>query len=62
MKTLTVITTIFMPLTLIVGIYGMNFINMPELNTKYGYFVVLGLMLALSIGMILWFQKRGWFK
>lgn len=62
MKTLTVITTVFMPLTLIVGIYGMNFINMPELNTKYGYFVVLGVMLALSVWMILWFQRRGWFK
>ncbi|GIP22972.1 magnesium/cobalt transporter CorA [Paenibacillus sp. J22TS3] len=62
MKTLTVITTIFMPLTLIAGIYGMNFINMPELHTQYGYFVVLGVMLALSVWMILWFQRRGWFK
>ncbi|GGH10034.1 magnesium/cobalt transporter CorA [Paenibacillus segetis] len=62
MKTLTVITTVFMPLTLIAGIYGMNFINMPELDWKYGYFIVLIVMLGLSIWMILWFKKRGWFK
>lgn len=62
MKTLTVITTVFMPLTLIAGIYGMNFSNMPELHWKYGYFAVLGFMGLLSIWMILAFLKRGWFK
>lgn len=62
MKTLTVITTIFMPLTLIAGIYGMNFANMPELGWKYGYFTVLGVMIGLSGWMILWFSRRGWFK
>lgn len=62
MKTLTVITTVFMPLTLIAGIYGMNFVNMPELEWKYGYFFVLGIMAALGIWMILAFMKRGWFK
>lgn len=62
MKTLTVITTIFMPLTLIAGIYGMNFSFMPELQTRYGYFAVLLLMLVLGTGMVLWFKKRGWFK
>lgn len=62
MKTLTVITTVFMPLTLIVGIYGMNFAYMPELQWRYGYFVVLGLMAILVIWMILAFRKRGWFK
>ncbi|MEF2967799.1 magnesium/cobalt transporter CorA [Paenibacillus sp. M1] len=62
MKTLTVITTVFMPLTLIAGIYGMNFINMPELNWQYGYYAVLGLMALLGIWMILVFVKRGWFK
>ncbi|MDO7907558.1 magnesium/cobalt transporter CorA [Paenibacillus sp. JX-17] len=62
MKTLTVITTIFMPLTLIAGIYGMNFRYMPELGWTYGYFGVLALMLVLSGGMIAWFMRRGWFK
>ncbi|WP_026136325.1 MULTISPECIES: magnesium/cobalt transporter CorA [Paenibacillus] len=62
MKTLTVITTIFMPLTLIAGIYGMNFEFMPELHWKYGYFGVLLLMFLLGGCMMLLFQRRGWFK
>lgn len=62
MKVLTVITTIFMPLTFIVGVYGMNFTNMPELNWKYGYFGALGLMFIIAGGMTLWFMKKGWFK
>ncbi|ETI70227.1 magnesium/cobalt transporter CorA [Neobacillus vireti] len=62
MKVLTVITTIFMPLTFIVGVYGMNFTNMPELNWKYGYFGALGLMVLIAAGMTLWFIKKGWFK
>ncbi|GIO98291.1 putative metal ion transporter YfjQ [Paenibacillus lautus] len=62
MKTLTVITTIFMPLTLIAGIYGMNFQNMPELEWHYGYFFVLILMFVLGGGMVMWFMRRGWFK
>ncbi|WP_151736712.1 magnesium/cobalt transporter CorA [Paenibacillus tengchongensis] len=62
MKTLTVITTVFMPLTLIAGIYGMNFNHMPELGWKHGYPVVLLLMLALGLGMLWWFRRRGWFK
>ncbi|WP_025693138.1 magnesium/cobalt transporter CorA [Paenibacillus zanthoxyli] len=62
MKTLTVITTIFMPLTLIAGIYGMNFKVMPELNYAYGYPLVLLIMLLLGASMVLWFQRRGWFK
>ncbi|MEC0244134.1 magnesium/cobalt transporter CorA [Paenibacillus dokdonensis] len=62
MKTLTVITTVFMPLTLIAGIYGMNFANMPELAWKFGYPAVLLLMFVLGGGMVLWFLKRGWFK
>lgn len=59
---LTVITSIFAPLTFIAGIYGMNFNNMPELSWDYGYFIVLGVMLLISILMILWFKKKGWFK
>ncbi|MNR49176.1 Magnesium transport protein CorA [compost metagenome] len=62
MKTLTVITTIFMPLTLIAGIYGMNFRVMPELDWNYGYFGVLLLMLVLGVGMVRWFRRSGWFK
>jgi magnesium transporter len=62
MKVLTVITTIFMPLTFIVGIYGMNFRNMPELNWKYGYFGALFVMFLVGAGMSLWFSKKGWFK
>ncbi|MUK90201.1 magnesium/cobalt transporter CorA [Ornithinibacillus sp. L9] len=57
---LTVITSIFSPLTFIAGIYGMNFLNMPELEWKYGYFIVLGVMLAITVGMIIWFKKKGW--
>jgi magnesium transporter len=62
MTTLTVITTIFMPLTFIAGIYGMNFKYMPELEWHYGYFIVQGLMAAISILMIAWFKKKGWFN
>lgn len=62
MKTLTVITTIFMPLTFIAGIYGMNFEYMPELKWTFGYFIVLGLMVLIGVGMFFWFYKKGWFK
>ncbi|QCJ42290.1 magnesium/cobalt transporter CorA [Bacillus sp. S3] len=62
MKVLTVITTIFMPLTFIVGVYGMNFTHMPELTWKYGYFGALLLMLFIAVGMTIWFIKKGWFK
>lgn len=62
MKTLTVITTVFMPLTLIAGIYGMNFDNMPELHWHYGYFAVLIFMVLLGASMMLLFVRRGWFK
>ncbi|WP_054955666.1 magnesium/cobalt transporter CorA [Paenibacillus dakarensis] len=62
MKTLTVITTVFMPLTLITGIYGMNFDVMPELHWRMGYGLVLLLMFLLSVWMVLWFSRRGWFK
>lgn len=60
MMTLTVITTIFMPLTFIVGVYGMNFVNIPELHYKYGYFVVLGVMAFLAAAMTIWFYRKGW--
>ncbi|MDN5361254.1 magnesium/cobalt transporter CorA [Moorella sp. Hama-1] len=61
MKVLTVITTIMMPLTLIAGIYGMNFHYMPELEWRYGYFVVLGVMALLAGVMLFFFRRKGWF-
>lgn len=62
MTILTIITAIFIPLSFITGIYGMNFTNMPELEWRYGYFMILGVMLTLAIGMYLWFKKKGWFN
>lgn len=61
MKILTIISTIFIPLTFIVGIYGMNFDVMPELRWYYGYPTVMALMVALAVGMFWSFRKRGWF-
>ncbi|UTH74844.1 magnesium/cobalt transporter CorA [Chromobacterium sp. IIBBL 290-4] len=60
MRVLTVITMIFMPLTLIAGIYGMNFENMPELKWRYGYYVVLAAMTLISSAMGWWFWRRRW--
>ncbi|RPK14689.1 magnesium/cobalt transporter CorA [Priestia endophytica] len=62
MKVLTIITSIFAPLTFIAGIYGMNFENMPELTWKYGYFLSLGFMGVIGVLMYLWFKRKGWFK
>lgn len=61
MMVLTVITTIFIPLTFIAGVYGMNFQNMPELSWKYGYFVALLIMFIIAAVMFLWFKRKGWF-
>ncbi|MBW6461177.1 MAG: magnesium/cobalt transporter CorA [Bacteroidales bacterium] len=61
MKTLTVVASIFIPLTFIAGIYGMNFTNMPELEWKYGYAAVWGLILLIIAGMILFLKRRKWF-
>lgn len=61
MKTLTIVSSIFIPLTFIVGVYGMNFENMPELKSTYGYPIVMGVMFFLVIGMIVYFKKRRWF-
>jgi magnesium transporter len=60
MKTLTVVATIFMPLTLISGIYGMNFHNMPELGWRYGYFGVWAVMALIAVGMVWYFRRRNW--
>jgi magnesium transporter len=61
MKTLTIISVIFIPLTFIVGVYGMNFDNMPELRSQNGYFIVMGFMFLVVIGMIFYFKRRTWF-
>ncbi|WP_124065888.1 CorA family divalent cation transporter [Clostridium sp. E02] len=59
---LTMVTAIFMPLTLIAGWYGMNFKNMPEINWNYGYLVCTFVSLLLIIGEVWYFNKNGWFK
>ncbi|MFO8066523.1 MAG: magnesium/cobalt transporter CorA [Bacteroidales bacterium] len=61
MKTLTIVATIFIPLTFIAGVYGMNFINIPELEWKYGYFGIWGIMILVFIAMILYFRRKKWF-
>jgi magnesium transporter len=68
MSVLTVIATIFMPLSFIAGVYGMNFnpeispFNMPELNWRFGYPFALTLMATVAIGMLVFFRNRGWFQ
>lgn len=59
MMTLTIVSTIFIPLTFIAGVYGMNFIHMPELNWHYGYFITLAVMLAIAIFMLVFFKRSG---
>lgn len=61
MKTLTIVATIFIPLTFIAGIYGMNFNYMPELTWKWGYFGIWGVMLLALLLMIYYFRKKRWF-
>jgi len=61
MKTLTIVSAIFIPLTFVVGVYGMNFEYMPELKRHYGYHTVIGAMFLIVIGMIIYFKKRRWF-
>ncbi len=61
MQVLTVISTIFIPLTFLVGVYGMNFKNMPELRTQYGYFVLWGIMGIIALAMVFMFKKKKWF-
>lgn len=67
MKVLTIISTIFIPLTFIAGVYGMNFNpevagNMPELNAPYAYWICWGVMLTIAGALILYFKRRGWFS
>lgn len=62
LRLLTVISAIFLPLTLITGIYGMNFHNMPELGWRYSYFGVLSAMVAIAAAMLWGFSRAGWFR
>ena len=61
MKVLTIIATLFIPLTFIVGIYGMNFRYLPELDWRWGYFVVWAVMIAVGTGMVVYFKRKKWF-
>ncbi len=61
MKTLTILSVIFIPLTFLAGIYGMNFENIPELKYKYGYFILLGIMVFITIVSVWYFKRKKWF-
>lgn len=60
MKVLTIIATIFIPLTFIAGVYGMNFANMPELQWPWGYYAIWGIMILIAGGMLIYFKRKGW--
>lgn len=60
MRTLTVISAIFIPLTFIAGVYGMNFQHMPELAKPYGYYICLSVMISVAVGQLIYFKRRGW--
>jgi magnesium transporter len=60
MKVLTIFSAIMLPLTFIAGVYGMNFENMPELHSRYGYYAVWVIMLVVAVAMLLFFKRRGW--
>ena len=60
MQALTVITAIFVPLGLLSGIYGMNFENMPELHSRYGYYILLSVMATVAVTLLLFFRRRRW--
>lgn len=61
MKVLTIIATVFIPLSFIVGLYGMNFKYMPELQWKWGYFMVWGVIISVVVGMLAYFRRKKWF-
>jgi magnesium transporter len=58
---LTILQAIFIPLTFIAGVYGMNFKYMPELDFQYSYFVILGVFVVLAGSLLIFFKKNGWF-
>jgi magnesium transporter len=59
-KVLAIFSAIMLPLSVIAGIYGMNFDNMPELHTRNGYFAVIGVMILIAVGLLIYFWKQGW--
>jgi magnesium transporter len=59
-KVLTILSSIFIPLTFIVGVYGMNFEHMPEIGWRYGYAFSWGIMLAVVVGLLVYFRRNGW--
>jgi len=61
MKVLTIIATIFMPLTFLVGVYGMNFKYMPELEWHWGYFLIWGVIIIIAVSMLVYFRKKRWY-
>jgi magnesium transporter len=60
MKALTLIATIFIPLTFIVGVYGMNFDHMPELHWRWAYPALWAIMVVIGVGMVVWFKRKRW--
>ena len=60
MKVLTIFSAVMLPLTFISGVYGMNFDNMPELHSRYGYYSVWAFMFIVAVAMLLFFRRRGW--
>ncbi|MBU0618253.1 MAG: hypothetical protein KKI02_11085, partial [Planctomycetes bacterium] len=60
MKVLTIMASIFIPLTFMAGLYGMNFENMPELSTPWAYPFLLAAMVVVAVGMLLYFRRKGW--
>jgi len=60
MKTLTLVSTVFIPLTFIVGVYGMNFDFLPELRWRHGYALIWSIMLAIGASILVWFRRKGW--
>ncbi len=62
MKLLTIVSSIFIPLTFITGVYGMNFHFMPELNYRYGYYTIIVIMFIISLILVYYFKKKDWFK
>mgnify|MGYP001195674331 CR=1 FL=1 len=61
MKALTVVSTIFLPLSFVAGVYGMNFHYMPELSWRFGYLFVWVIFVTIFVGMLIWFKRRNWF-
>ena len=60
MKILTIVSSIFIPLTFIAGVYGMNFKHMPELDYPYGYYTIIGVMVLITVSLLIYFYRKGW--